>query len=351
MLPLMITKHVFPSLSLPASPVTNLFRHLRLMRNSGDRSKGDIRDFSFGLIAMALAMIGTASSSLWSATTSGAAATAQFVNIDTTTQGNWLGAYGRDGSVLVNNSANYPSYAVVTGMGAAKAWTWAASTSDPRALRKPLVVDDRIASALLTTSTFSIDMNLTDGNSHQLAIYCLDWNGQGRAERIDILDAVSAAVLDSRDVASFSQTPQYVIWNIRGHVSIKVTWTAGTNAAISGFFFDPLASRSSVTVNVSPTSASLNQGQSATFTSTVTGANNTGVTWQLSPLIGTITNGVYQAPPVIVSQQTVTITATSVADSLVTASATVSLQPVAVTVGPASASLAPGQSTTFTASV
>jgi hypothetical protein len=75
------------------------------------------------------------------------------------------------------------------------------------------------------------------------------------------------------------------------------------------------------------------------------------VTWSISPQVGTISNGVYQAPATIASQQTITVTATSVANTAKTAGATVTLIPVAVTVGPASASLAAGKSATFTASV
>jgi len=107
-----------------------------------------------------------------------------------------------------------------------------------------------------------------------------------------------------------------------------------------------------VSVGLSPGSASLTGGQSATFTPAVSGTPNTAVTWSLSPQVGTISNGVYQAPAIVVaSQQTVMVTATSVADSTKSASATVSLQPVGVTVGPGSASVSAGQSAAFSASV
>jgi hypothetical protein len=67
--------------------------------------------------------------------------------------------------------------------------------------------------------------------------------------------------------------------------------------------------------------------------------------------VGTIANGVYQAPAIIANQQTVAITATSAADPTKTASATVTLIPVGVTVGPAATSLEAGQSAAFTALV
>jgi hypothetical protein len=105
------------------------------------------------------------------------------------------------------------------------------------------------------------------------------------------------------------------------------------------------------TLSLSPAGASLNGGQSATFTPIVNGTSNTAVTWSISPQVGTVAGGVYQAPAIIASQQTVTVTATSVANSTVSASAAVTLQPVGVTIGPASATLGAGQIATFTAPV
>lgn len=107
----------------------------------------------------------------------------------------------------------------------------------------------------------------------------------------------------------------------------------------------------SVAVTLSPSTASLNGGQSATFTPTVTGSSNTAVTWSLTPQVGTLTNGVYKAPAIIASQQTITITAQSVADPTKSASVTVLLIPIAVTVGPSFVSLSAGMSATFSASV
>lgn len=291
-----------------------------------------------------LAMIAIASPSLWSATST-AAATAHFVKTDATTQGNWRGVYGTDGSNVIDNSASYPSYAVATPAGETSK-TWAGSTNDPRALQKLTNATERIAAAWLSNSNFSLDLNLVDGNSHQVALYCLDWNSLGRRETIEILDATSGTILDSRSVASFAQTPRYLIWTLSGHVSIKVTRTGGSNAALSGIFFDaPPAGP--VGVGVNPASASLSAGQSAQFNAVVSGVSNESVTWSINPAIGTVANGVYTAPAVINSLQAVTLTATSIADSSKTASATIILTPVNVTLSPGATSLTGGQSATF----
>ena len=59
---------------------------------------------------------------------------ASFVRQDTTTQGNWIGTYGSQGYDVIGNAASLPSYATVTPTGTLDRHTWAASTTDPRAL-------------------------------------------------------------------------------------------------------------------------------------------------------------------------------------------------------------------------
>jgi hypothetical protein len=66
----------------------------------------------------------------------------------------------------------------------------------------------------------------------------LDWDGIGRSERIDVLDAVTGKVLDSRTVAGFSGG-EYLVWTLGGHVLVRLTNLAGNNAVLSGLFFGP----------------------------------------------------------------------------------------------------------------
>jgi hypothetical protein len=91
-------------------------------------------------------------------------------------------------------------------------------------------------------------------------------------------------------------------------------------------------SPASVSVTVTPATASLLLGNTQTFTPTVTGTTNTAISWSVngvaggSPLSGTIsTGGVYTAPQILPTSTTVTITAQSVADATKQASATITL--------------------------
>jgi hypothetical protein len=160
-------------------------------------------------------------------------AAALFVTSDNTTQGTWKGVYGADGEAIANDSANYPGYAQVNFTGASL-FTWNSSTSDVRALQKA-AASDRIASTWYSSTSFTIDVNLSDGNTHQVGLYCLDWDNASRTQRIDILDASSGTVLDTQNVSAFNGG-RWLIWNLTGHVTIKATRTAGPNAVISGFF-------------------------------------------------------------------------------------------------------------------
>jgi hypothetical protein len=110
--------------------------------------------------------------------------------------------------------------------------------------------------------------------------------------------------------------------------------------------------RRKVSVSVTPSSTSLNRGQSVTLKATVSGTSDTAVTWSLGPRqVGRITDGVYQAPANVAIEQMVTVIATSVADPAVKASASIVLKPVGVKIQPALVSLGAAASTTFVASV
>jgi hypothetical protein len=114
-------------------------------------------------------------------------------------------------------------------------FSWVSSTTDVRALQKA-AASDRIASAWYTATNFTIDLNLMDGNPHQIGIYCLDWD-TGRTETVDILDATSGSVLDTHTVSSFTNG-QWLLWNLSGHVTIRMTRSIGSNAVVSGLFFN-----------------------------------------------------------------------------------------------------------------
>jgi hypothetical protein len=161
------------------------------------------------------------------------AMSATFVSADTTTKGNWKSKYGAEGYTLAGDSTVVPSY-VTPNVSGQSAYTWDPASTDVRALQKG-VAAGRIASTWYSPAIFIIDLNFSDQATHQVAIYCLDYDNYGpRNQRIDILDA-NNNVLDTRQVSNFLGG-QYLIWNMVGHVKIRAT-NLNTNAVIGGIFF------------------------------------------------------------------------------------------------------------------
>ena len=158
-------------------------------------------------------------------------AIATLIATDTSTQGSWQGTYGREGYNVAGDSASYPAYAQVS---TPSAYTWNSSTSDPRALRRPGGADS--LAACWFGGTFTVDVNLSDNQPHRVALYFLDWDSTARSQTVEVLDAVTGIVLDTRTVSSFHDGA-YLAWNLTGHVQFRFTSLLGANAVLSGLFF------------------------------------------------------------------------------------------------------------------
>ncbi len=166
--------------------------------------------------------------------------TATFVKFDTSTLGRWTGTYGADGYVIPNDNTVLPSYATET-MTGAQSYTWFSPSSDPRALQVSPGSTARIASTFFNTSTFSFDINMTDGGIHQIALYCLDYETNQRSQTITIVDPATQTVLSTQPMSGM-YGGVYAVWNISGHVVINVVYTGGLNSVVGGIFFGGVGS-------------------------------------------------------------------------------------------------------------
>lgn len=140
--------------------------------------------------------------------------------------------------------------------------------------------------------------------------------------------------------------------NISGTQTVTVTATSSADPTKSASSSISLAS--SVGIAITPGSVTLGPGQSNQFNVSISGTTNTGVTWSLSPVVGTITNGVYTAPATITTLQTIMLTVASMADPTKTAQSAITLTPpapVTISVSPNQATLLASQTQQFTASI
>lgn len=133
---------------------------------------------------------------------------------------------------------------------------------------------------------------------------------------------------------------------------VRVSDTTSASAKLRAHLTINPAVGSTVSVSVSPLSASVTSGHTQQFSATVKGASNTAVSWSTSA--GSISSsGLFTAPSVSASTS-VTIRATSAADSTKSATATVTVSSatsVSVAVSPTSTTMTSGGGQQFVASV
>jgi len=148
---------------------------------------------------------------------------ASFIKEDTTTQGTWKENYGSDGYKIAGDTQSLPSY-VTMNLGSAIEEVKSSSVTDIRAIQTGSS-NTRIAADWCASSApnkITIDMNITDGQAHQVSVYLLDWLSAGRVEEVDVNDIDSNTLLYSKTIYGFNNG-EYLAWNIKGHVNITVT--------------------------------------------------------------------------------------------------------------------------------
>lgn len=158
---------------------------------------------------------------------------ATFMRMDDATQGSWRSVYGAQGAMIAGEPSPALPYATVT--TDASSWVWASSTADVRAAQR-VTAADRVASCWFGAAQFTLDVELTDGRAHQIALYGLDFDRLSRALRVDVLDP-DGAVLASQAWDRYDGG-RYMVWEVSGHVRFRVVSTGAENAVLSGVFFD-----------------------------------------------------------------------------------------------------------------
>lgn len=167
----------------------------------------------------------------------GGTATAVYQGSDTATQGGWIGAYGADGYDLAGIATSLPAYAAGSGQTGGTLYTYAASSTDPRAVQVPPTGTSRAAYEWYNGSSFTYAVNLTDGQPHKVSLYFYDWNNEGRVQTVTVSDTATSAVLDGpRTLSSFTNGVT-LSWRCTGNVTFTITATA-INAVLAAVWWD-----------------------------------------------------------------------------------------------------------------
>ena len=140
-----------------------------------------------------------------------------------------------------------------------------------------------------------------------------------------VSDASTSAVTWSTSAGKISSSGMYTAPAVTTSTTATVTATSVANTSKHATATITISSSSAapISVQMTPTSASIRSAGTQQFTATVSNASNTGVTWSAS--IGSISSaGLYTAPSVTTSTSAV-VTARSVADTTKYAQSTISI--------------------------
>jgi RHS repeat-associated protein len=229
-----------------------------------------------------------------------ATSSAQFEYLDFSTRGNWPDFYGQDGYSIVGGTAQNSSYASVTQNGGVE--VIAPLTTDEVAPVISRTSPLRILAKQGSFNGVSTDVVVSDTARHQLAMYFY-----GTADLTVILQDLATGARHDLRVIKRAELEKgvYSVWNFSG--SIRVQLFSGFNRSdYAGIFLDPPR------VKVFPSTMSLSANETLSFTALTAASPNQSYTWSISPNIGNISaSGVYRAPAVIFTPDTVTIRATN----------------------------------------
>ncbi len=170
---------------------------------------------------------------------------------DDTTSGNWGGVYGKDGYVLLDydgagkNRENLPSYVEsVTCRPGTNTTQWAQDVSDARALASNDGNEGtRNAATFYNRCSLLVDIKLKEPHPFRLAAYAVDFDHQNRQETADIYNLPDLTRAAPTQLVREFQKGKYVIFDCQDSVRLRFDDVRGSNAVVSGIFFDPSSER------------------------------------------------------------------------------------------------------------
>jgi hypothetical protein len=133
----------------------------------------------------------------------------------------------------------------------------------------------------------------------------------------------NTAVTWKASAGTVSSSGLFTAPTVKSNTTVVVTATSVADTTKSASANVTVTASQGVSIAISPTTLSLKPGATYQFTATVTNTSNTAVTWAASA--GSVSSSGLFTAPTVKSNTTVTLTATSVADTTKSASATISV--------------------------
>jgi len=189
-----------------------------------------------------------------------AAGTAQLLDIDKTTRGNWVGNYGSEGYIIITDDdslQSVPAYAKLDYINenddVPSFWTWydpefdieamgspdddAKAARIPSALYKSAAKNSAIAACYYSGDFFIVTVDI-GSETKLVSLYTTDFDEGNREAEVTITDESGKALTSPIELIDY-EGGWYLKFKMSGKVNFMFEKIAGPNAVISGIFFDP----------------------------------------------------------------------------------------------------------------
>jgi hypothetical protein len=168
---------------------------------------------------------------------------AVFLRMDDHLGGTWHDAngtpvYGAEGYVLSHMPPDLPPLPYISPISTPpQIRIWEDPSTLTKSLLKAGATTERYAYAWFDTNSLNFVFNFADTLAHQIAVYCVDWDSQGREQTLTMFDAVNSTMLGPPQPISVYPNGVYLLWRVTGHVRMEVTHSGGgPDAVVSGIF-------------------------------------------------------------------------------------------------------------------
>lgn len=170
---------------------------------------------------------------------------------DVDTGGDWFLRYGTSGYMLFNYDSvgthvkKLPEYLEDIVLSRNGNVHWSSQTTDVRALKSPDGGKyNRKAGSIITNDpnvcqqTFTLDLKSKKGQTYSVSLYFLDWDMQKRRSAIEVFDYSTRELILPVHLVRNYEKGKYVTYTFDRPVRIRINHVRGTNASLSGIFFD-----------------------------------------------------------------------------------------------------------------
>jgi hypothetical protein len=170
---------------------------------------------------------------------------------DSLTSGNWKTKYGSDGFLLFNYKSDgehlqqLPTYVASFKLKNVANVHLKLSEGDKVLIDNE--TNDRYFGAIITQDpeptlqTMTVDIDVNDSQKHQLALYFLDWDNDGRRSAVELFDLKTLKLLAPVQLIRDYQNGKYLFFDYSGSLRIRINHVRGKNAALSAIFFDDIS--------------------------------------------------------------------------------------------------------------